>query len=99
MVAIFFILVWAAVLWIFSFLSKRHAWVIPIFAIGLGAPRWCQILWSTSNIGSYIPWAGSPLASALVSRGLWLWLGVLDALQGVGMYAPFAQRDLLYQLK
>ena len=58
--------------------------MIPIFAIGLGAPRWCQILWSTSNIGMYLPWAGSPVASALLGRSLWLWLGVLDSLQGIG---------------
>lgn len=84
LVVFFFIGVWAAILWVFSILSKRHVWFVPIFAIGLGAPRWCQLLWSTSNIGSYVPWAGSPLASALLGRGLWLWLGVLDSLQGVG---------------
>uniref|UniRef100_A0A093V713 alpha-1,3-glucan synthase n=1 Tax=Talaromyces marneffei PM1 TaxID=1077442 RepID=A0A093V713_TALMA len=84
MVVIFFIGIWAIVLWILGILSKRHAWFVPIFAIGLGAPRWCQMLWSTSNIGTYVPWAGSAVASTLVGRGLWLWLGVLDALQGVG---------------
>ena len=42
------------------------------------------MLWSTSNIGTYLPWAGGPLASALLGRGLWLWLGVLDSVQGVG---------------
>lgn len=67
-------------------LSKRHAWIIPIFAVGLGTPRWCQMLWSTSNIGAYLPWAGGPLASALVGRVLWLWLGVLDTVQGVGKF-------------
>ena len=55
-----------------------------MFAIGLIAPRWAQILWATSNIGLYLPWTGGPLASALVGRSLWLWLGVLDAFQGVG---------------
>ncbi|KAH8702491.1 putative alpha-1,3-glucan synthase [Talaromyces proteolyticus] len=84
LVLFFFIGIWAAILWVFSVLSKRHVWFVPIFAIGLGAPRWCQLLWSTSNIGAYVPWAGSPLASTLLGRGLWLWLGVLDALQGVG---------------
>lgn len=88
MVLIFFIGIWAIVLWILGILSKRHAWFVPIFAIGLGAPRWCQMLWSTSNIGSYVPWAGSAVASTLVGRGLWLWLGVLDALQGVGKSLP-----------
>ena len=81
---LFFIIVWAAFLWIFGVLSKDHSWILPVFAIGLGAPRWCQMLWGTSNIGQYVPWAGGPVASALVGRSLWLWLGVLDSLQGVG---------------
>ena len=80
----FFIGVWAAVLWVFGVLSRRHSWILPVFAIGLGAPRWCQMLWGTSNIGQSVPWAGSLVAGALVGRSLWLWLGVLDALQGVG---------------
>ncbi|PWY83588.1 alpha-1,3-glucan synthase [Aspergillus heteromorphus CBS 117.55] len=84
LVLVFFIGVWAAALWIFHILSKRHAWFIPIFAIGLGAPRWAQMLWATSNIATYLPWAGSPVAGAILGRGLWLWLGVLDSLQGVG---------------
>lgn len=54
--------------------------------MGLGAPRWAQILWSTSNMGQYLPWAGGPIASALAGRSLWLWLGVLDAVQGVGKF-------------
>jgi alpha-1,3-glucan synthase len=84
LVLCFFIVVWAAVLWMLGRLSKRHAWFIPIFSIGLGCPRWAQILWGTSNVGAYVPWAGGPVASALIGRGLWLWLGVLDSLQGVG---------------
>ena len=54
--------------------------------MGLGAPRWAQILWSTSNMGAYLPWAAGPIASGLAGRALWLWLGVLDAVQGVGEY-------------
>lgn len=84
LVLLFFVVVWAAALWVFHVLSKRHAWFIPIFAIGLGAPRWAQILWATSNIGTYIPWAGGPVAGAILGRALWLWLGVLDSLQGIG---------------
>ncbi|KAJ5701605.1 hypothetical protein N7488_009153 [Penicillium malachiteum] len=84
LIIFFFIVIWAAALWVFHVFSKRHAWFIPIFAIGLGAPRWAQILWATSNIATYVPWAGSPVTGALVGRGLWLWLGVLDSLQGVG---------------
>ena len=80
----FFIILWALFLWCFGLLAKTHTWILPIFAIGLGAPRWAQILWSCTPIGSYLPWAGSPLASAILGRSLWLWLGLLDALQGVG---------------
>ncbi|KAI5785864.1 alpha-1,3-glucan synthase [Geopyxis carbonaria] len=82
--ALFFVAVWAAWLYTFSRLSSRHSWILPVFAIGLGAPRWCQMLWATSGVGSYMPLAGTPFASALATRALWLWLGVLDALQGVG---------------
>ncbi|KAL9074388.1 MAG: hypothetical protein Q9157_004415 [Trypethelium eluteriae] len=84
LVIFFFIIVWAALLYLFSHLSTVYTWILPIFAVGLGAPRWCQMLWATSNIGFYLPWAGGPVASALLGRGLWLWLGVLDSLQGVG---------------
>lgn len=80
----FFVMLWAAMLWMFSILSKRHSWILPMFAVALGAPRWCQMLWGTSGMGEWVPWAGSPLAGALVGRSLWLWLGTLDAIQGVG---------------
>ena len=77
-------IVWFSILYGFARLSTAHSWILPLFAVGLGAPRWAQILWSCSNIGAYVPWAGSATGSALVSRSLWLWLGVLDAIQGVG---------------
>lgn len=51
--------------------------------IGLGCPRWSQILWSTSGIGTYIP-LSTPAVGALLGRALWCWLSVLDAVQGVG---------------
>lgn len=83
---IFFVGVWAAGLAAMAYLSKEHSWALPLFAIGLGAPRWAQSLWGTSGMGLYLPWASgsSAVAGVLVGRGLWLWLGVLDALQGVG---------------
>ena len=81
----FFVVVWAGFLWVFGYLSKSHSWILPLFAIGLGAPRWAQIWWGTSNIGLYLPWAGSYTSGALASRALWLWLGTLDAVQGVGL--------------
>lgn len=85
LVAVFFIGIWVAVLTVFQKLSVEHSWILPIFAIGLGAPRWAQMLWGTSGMGLFIPWAGTPVVGALVSRALWLWLGVLDVLQGVGL--------------
>ncbi|KAK7744210.1 hypothetical protein SLS53_003731 [Cytospora paraplurivora] len=81
----FFVVLWAIILYGFSFFSDEHTWLLPIFAIGLGAPRWAQMLWGVSGIGWYIPWAGSALGSAILSRCLWLWLGLLDAIQGVGL--------------
>ncbi|CAG7922354.1 unnamed protein product [Penicillium olsonii] len=80
----FFGLAWIAVLFLLARLSKSHSWILPVIACGLGAPRWAQIWWATSGLGLFLPWAGSYTAGALVSRSLWLWLGVLDALQGVG---------------
>ena len=76
---------WAIVLYAFSYFSDEHTWLLPIFAIGLCAPRWAQEFWGTSGIGWYLPWAGSPMGSAIVSRCLWLWLGLLDNIQGVGL--------------
>lgn len=85
LILLFFIGVWAGFLGVFAHLSKEHSWILPLFAIGLGAPRWAQIWWGTSNIGFYLPWAGGATSSALLSRSLWLWLGTLDAIQGVGL--------------
>lgn len=83
LVVLFFIVVWAIAMGAFHTMSKTHSWILPMFAIGLGAPRWAQMLWGVSGLGMYVPWGG-PLAGALLSRSLWLWLGVLDSLQGVG---------------
>ncbi|KAK9425223.1 hypothetical protein SUNI508_13206 [Seiridium unicorne] len=82
----FFVVVWAVILAFFSGLSREHSWALPLFAIGLGAPRWCQMLWGTSGMGLYLPWVPgtSDLAGALLGRCLWLWLGVLDTVQSVG---------------
>jgi len=63
--------------------SKTHTWLLPVFAVGLGAPRWCQMLWGTSSLALYIPWAGK--GGPYLGISLWLWLGVLDAIQGVGL--------------
>ena len=85
LVILFFVVIWIALLYTFSKLSNSHSWILPMFAVALGAPRWCQIWWSVSNMGYYVPWAGGPVGSAILGRVLWLWLGVLDSLQGVGI--------------
>jgi hypothetical protein len=41
------------------------------------------MLWGTSSLALYIPWAGK--AGPYLGTSLWLWLGVLDAIQGVGL--------------
>ncbi|KAJ5569634.1 uncharacterized protein N7459_009064 [Penicillium hispanicum] len=80
----FFGVAWIAILFLLGWISKSHSWILPIVACGLGAPRWAQIWWGTSGSALFLPWAGSYTSGALVSRSLWLWLGVLDALQGLG---------------
>ncbi|KIJ57158.1 glycosyltransferase family 5 protein [Sphaerobolus stellatus SS14] len=83
LVAVFFIFVWAFMMYVLTYFSKTHTWLLPVFAVGLGAPRWCQMLWGTSSLALYIPWAGA--AGPYLGTSLWLWLGVLDAIQGVGL--------------
>lgn len=83
LVIVFFIGVWGALMLVLTHFSKTHTWLLPVFAVGLGAPRWCQMLWGTSSLALYIPWAGS--GGPYLGVSLWLWLGVLDAIQGVGL--------------
>ncbi|CED84497.1 modular protein with glycoside hydrolase family 13 and glycosyltransferase family 5 domains [Phaffia rhodozyma] len=83
MVLVFFIGVWGLVLSILIKLSKTHSWILCVFAVGLGCPRWCQMLWGTSSLALYLPWGGS--VGPYLGVGLWLWLGVLDAIQGIGL--------------
>ncbi|ODN77465.1 hypothetical protein L202_04642 [Cryptococcus amylolentus CBS 6039] len=83
MIVIFFIGIWGLLLGILIRYSKIHSWLLPVFAIGLVAPRWCQMWWGTSGMGLYVPWGGD--AGPYIGVGLWLWLGVLDAIQGVGL--------------
>ncbi|KAI9720143.1 MAG: Cell wall alpha-1,3-glucan synthase ags1 [Chrysothrix sp. TS-e1954] len=86
LVVFFFVVVWITAMWLFSFLTFSHTWILPIFAIGLGAPRWAQIWWGTSGMALWLPWApGGYIGSALIARALWLWLGLLDMIQGVGI--------------
>lgn len=82
---VFFGVVWCFFLFIISKFSKKHSWFLPVFACGLGAPRFIQIWWGVSGIGYHLPWVGGGYAgAALASRSLWLWLGVLDSIQGLG---------------
>ncbi|KAJ5683634.1 hypothetical protein N7462_006799 [Penicillium macrosclerotiorum] len=82
---LFFIVIWYALLAVLAWRSKSHSWIMPIFAVGLGAPRWAQIFWGTSGIGWWVPWMiGGAKGSALGGRAVWLWLGTLDSIQGVG---------------
>jgi len=41
------------------------------------------MIWGVSSVALYVPWAGG--AGPWISVSLWLWLGVLDAVQGVGL--------------
>jgi cadmium resistance protein CadD (predicted permease) len=54
LVVAFFVVIWAIFLVILSLLSKSHSWILPVFAIGLGAPRWCQLLWGTVSIDLFL---------------------------------------------
>ncbi|GAB1317883.1 Cell wall alpha-1,3-glucan synthase ags1 [Madurella fahalii] len=85
LILFFFGAVWAGLFAQLAHLSREHSWLFPVLAIGLGAPRWAQIFWGVSGAGTTLPWTASPVAGALLSRALWLWLGVLDALQGTGV--------------
>jgi hypothetical protein len=58
LIVIFFIGIWGILMGILIKYSKVHSWLLPVFAIGLGAPRWCQMWWGTSGMGLYLPWAG-----------------------------------------
>lgn len=52
LVILFFGVIWAGFMVLFGQLSKADSWIIPLFAIGLGAPRWCQMLWVSTNLPS-----------------------------------------------
>ncbi|KAK3392778.1 alpha amylase [Podospora didyma] len=84
---LFFGVLWSCLISVFTVFSNSHPWLLPIFAtgLGLGVPRWAQLLWGTSGVGLYLPWAGGPVASAILSRCVWLWLGLLDTIQIVGL--------------
>lgn len=59
MIIIFFIGIWGLLLGILIKYSKVHAWLLPVFAVGLGCPRWCQMFWGVSGLGLYVSWGGA----------------------------------------
>ena len=103
LIVIFFLGVWAAMLAVLTHFSKVHTWLLPVFAVGLGAPRWCQVSSTTvsKSFGRLLrrKWEDAlvhissthPISLEQVRQNpylgisLWLWLGVLDAIQGVGL--------------
>lgn len=82
---VFFVVMWCIVLFVLARFSQSHPWLFPMFSVGLGAPRWAQMFWGISRVGLWLPWAGSAVASAVLSRMVWLWLGLLDGIQGAGI--------------
>jgi hypothetical protein len=52
-----------------------------------------QMLWGTSSLALYVPWAGR--AGPYLSISLWLWLGVLDAIQGGRIRNDFVASEWL----
>jgi alpha-1,3-glucan synthase len=81
-IILLFVVVWILLLYGFFKFSQIHSWILPIFAVGLLSPRWAQMSWSTSNIGSGLYWPGG--VGPYFSLSLWLWLAILDSIQCVG---------------
>lgn len=81
----FFVVMWCIILFVLARFTQSHPWLFPMFSVGLGAPRWAQMFWGISRVGLWLPWAGSAVASAVLSRMVWLWLGLLDGIQGAGI--------------
>ncbi|KAI8902926.1 hypothetical protein BC833DRAFT_571187 [Globomyces pollinis-pini] len=63
--------------------SKRHTWLLPVFSVGLLSPRWAQISFSLSATGLSLYWGR--VYSEYIAASVWMWLGVLDSIQAVGI--------------
>lgn len=85
LILFFFIVVWILILLVIHYFTRTHTWAPVLFALGVIAPRYFAEFWAVSTIGMYLPWAPSARASAVLSRSLWLWLTVLDSVQGAGI--------------
>ena len=75
-------------------------WILPVVSFASSCiihPRWAQIFWTISRLGLSLPWVKipwylehqlqmvySPFLSSVLSRSLWLYLGVFDLLIGIG---------------
>ncbi|CAB40008.1 spore wall alpha-1,4-glucan synthase, meiotic Mok14 [Schizosaccharomyces pombe] len=73
---------WLIIFYVLRKLSNKHTWMVPVLGLGFGAIKWMHVFWGTSNVGIFLPWAG--IAGPYLSRALWLWLGILDSIQGIG---------------
>ncbi|EPX72019.1 alpha-1,3-glucan synthase [Schizosaccharomyces octosporus yFS286] len=82
MMICFLVFLWVGLLALLGKLSNTHTWLIPVLGLGFGGIKWLHVFWGTSNIGFFLPWAG--ISGAYLGRALWLWLGVLDSIQGIG---------------
>jgi alpha-1,3-glucan synthase len=80
---LFFVGLWCLVMYILYRLGRVYSWILPVFAVGLLSPLWAQMSWSCSTVGYTLHWAGT--AAPYLSLALWLWLGVLVAIQSVGL--------------
>ncbi|KAJ3124816.1 Cell wall alpha-1,3-glucan synthase ags1 [Nowakowskiella sp. JEL0407] len=80
---LFYVFIWGSIMYLFTQYSKKNSWFVPVFAAGLLTPRWAQMWWAFSNLSVYLPWAGTHDQSISVS--IWLWLGVFDSVQMVGL--------------
>jgi alpha-1,3-glucan synthase len=72
LILVFFVGVWFIIIGILTYFSKTHTWLLAVFAVGLGAPRWCQVCWAweyltsradriTDALGHVLPRAVYPL--------------------------------------
>jgi len=61
--------------------SKIHMWFLAIFAVGIGMPRWCQV----GRIQASLVLGAHQLSHRCSGVFPSLWLGVLNAVQGVGL--------------
>jgi alpha-1,3-glucan synthase len=82
MILFFYVFLWTCLLWVLGSQSQTHSWIVSVFSVGLVSPRWAQLFWVTSSLGTSLAWASQ--AGTFLSLSLFLWLGMLDSLQQIG---------------